>query len=66
MHAALGQLIEYCYWPPANRANEIVVVGEAELDSDSRAYLHFLRQRFGLPIWYRRIDINRDVLKKKS
>lgn len=66
VRAALGQLIEYSHWPSANRASEIIVVGEAELDSDSRAYLHFLRQRYGLPLWYRRIDINRDILEKKS
>ena len=66
VRAALGQLIEYSHWPSANRASEIVVVGEAELDSDSKDYLHFLRERFGLPLWYRRIDINRDVLEKKS
>ena len=66
VRAALGQLIEYSHWPSADRASEIVIVGEAELDSDSKAYLHFLRQRFGLPLWYRHIDINRDVLEKKS
>ena len=66
VRAALGQLMEYCYWPSANRASEIVVVGEAEFDSDSKAYLRFLRQRFGLPLWYRRIDINRNILEKKS
>ncbi len=66
LRAALGQLIEYSHWPSVNRASEIIVVGEAELDSDSRAYLHFLRQRYGLPLWYRRIDINRDILEEKS
>ena len=66
LRAALGQLIEYSYWPSANRASEIVVVGEAELDSDSKAYLRFLRERFGLPLWYRRIDISRNVLENKS
>ena len=66
VRAALGQLIEYSHWPSAERASEIVVVGEAELDSDSKAYLQFLRQRFDLPLWYRRIDINRDVLEERS
>ncbi len=66
VRAALGQLIEYSYWPSANRASELVVVGEAELDSDSKAYLRVLRERFGLPLWYRRIDISGDALEKKS
>lgn len=66
VRAALGQLIEYSYWPSANRASEIVIVGEATLDPDSKAYLRFLRERFGLPLWYRRIDISRNVLESKS
>ena len=66
VRAALGQLIEYCHWPSADRANEVIVVGEAELDSDSGAYLDLLRRKYGLPIWYRRIDIENDVLETKS
>ena len=66
VRAALGQLIEYCHWPSADRASEMIVVGEAELDSDSGAYLDLLRQKYGLPIWYRRIDIDNDVLVGKA
>jgi len=66
VRAALGQLIEYSYWPSANRASEIVIVGEPALDTDSKAYLSFLRERFGLPLWYRRIDLSRNVLENKS
>ena len=66
VRAALGQLIEYCHWPSADRASEMIVVGEAELDSVSRDYLRFLRDKFGLPLWYRRIDIDNDVLERKS
>jgi len=63
---ALGQLIEYAYYPSDDRAGELIIVGEAELDSDSLAYLQFLRQRFGLLLWYRRIDMNRHILESKS
>ena len=63
---ALGQLIEYRHWPSANRAKEMVVVGEPELDAESKAYLNLLRQQFDMPLWYRRIDISRNVLDKKS
>ena len=66
VRAALGQLIEYCHWPSADRASEMIVVGEAKLDSDSRAYLRLLRDRFGLPIWYRRIDMESDALEGKT
>ena len=66
VRAALGQLIEYCHWPSADRASEMIVVGEAELDSDSKAYLDLLRQQFGLPLWYRRIDLENDALEGKT
>ena len=66
VRTALGQLVEYCHWPSADRAIEMVVVGEAKLDSDSRAYLRLLRDQFSLPLWYRRIDINNDVLEGKA
>ena len=63
---ALGQLIEYAYYPSDDRAGELIIVGETELDLDSRVYLQFLRQRFGLSLWYRRIDMNRRILESKS
>ena len=66
VRAALGQLVEYCHWPSADRANEMVVVGEAKLDSDSRAYLRLLRDQFGFPLWYRRIDTEYNVLDPKA
>ena len=65
MREALGQLLEYAHWPSADHASELIVVGEAEVDADSRAYLQFLRQRFGLPLWYCRIDMNREILEEK-
>lgn len=64
VRAALGQLLEYAYWPPAERASKLVIVGEAELSSEDREYLCFLRCRFRLPLWYRRLS--HDVLEEES
>jgi hypothetical protein len=58
VRAALGQLLEYSYWPSANRASELIVVGEPAVDESSRSYLQLLRVRFALPVWYRRIDVD--------
>lgn len=66
LRAALGQLLEYAHWPSADRAGELIVVGEAVLDSDGEKYLRFLRERFALPLWYRRIDITRKALEGRS
>ena len=66
IRAALGQLLEYAYWPATERASELIIVGEPELREDDSDYLRLLRQRFDLPLWYRRIDTDRSVLEKKS
>jgi hypothetical protein len=59
---AIGQLLEYAHWPSATRADELVVVGEGSPDDDTRAYLHLLRDRFKLPVWYRQLAITPPTL----
>lgn len=54
---ALPQLLEYSYWPGAQEAERLVVVGEAALDPESERYLRGLRRRFGLPIEYGKFDM---------
>lgn len=66
LRAALGQLIEYAHWPSVVRASELIVVGEAIVGRDGAAYLRLLRERFALPLWYRRLDVGRKVLEEKS
>jgi hypothetical protein len=56
---ALGQLLEYAYWPGAQRATRLVVVGEPSLDARAREYLAMLRQQFSLPIEYEQQVIDR-------
>jgi hypothetical protein len=55
---ALGQLLEYSYWPRATSATRLVIIGEAPLDEHARAYLEKLRERFSLPLEYRRFDMD--------
>lgn len=55
LRQAIGQLLEYAYWPGAGSANALVVVGEAALDAEGDRYLATLRERFSLPLTYRRI-----------
>lgn len=66
LRAALGQLLEYAYWPSADRASELIIVGEGAMDPDSAQYLQLLRDRFALPVWYRRIDVEGGVLEAKD
>lgn len=55
LREAFGQLMEYAYWPGACEAQRLVICGESPLDDDGKAYLHQLKQRFGLPIDYEQI-----------
>jgi hypothetical protein len=50
---ALGQLVEYSYWPGSPEVTELWVVGPADRDDEAEQFLADLRSRFGLPIWYR-------------
>ena len=55
IRGAIGQLLEYSYWPNAQEAAKLIVVGETPLDSDGEAYLDQLRTRFSIPIEYEHI-----------
>lgn len=54
---ALGQIMEYSYWPKTSRASKLFIVGQNHLDADGRAYLIHLRETFNLPIYYRQIKL---------
>lgn len=55
---ALGQLLEYAYWPGAQEAVRLIIVGETVMDKDAAAYLSRLREQFSLPIEYEQIKHN--------
>jgi hypothetical protein len=55
LREALGQLLEYAYWPGAHEPNRLIICGESALDDDGQIYLRQLHQRFQLPIDYRQI-----------
>lgn len=54
---ALGQLLEYSYWPGAQSATGLVIVGEPPLDKKAGTYLETLRKQFALPLEYRQFDM---------
>jgi hypothetical protein len=57
LRQALGQLLEYAFWPGSQEAVRLVVVGETELDDEGAKYLHELKKRFSLPLEYENIVI---------
>ena len=53
---AIGQLLEYAYWPVAARPTRVVVVAEGPLDPEAADYLHTLETETGLTISYRQVN----------
>ena len=62
LRQAIGQLLEYSYWPQSRPAARLIVVGEPELDPPADEYLADLRSMFGLPIYYRQFDMKQSKL----
>ena len=54
---AIGQLLEYSYWPKTQEAAKLIVVGETPLDPEGEAYLSLLNKRFSLPVEYEHIVV---------
>jgi hypothetical protein len=57
LREAIGQLLEYGYWPGAQEPTRFIVVGESPIDEDGQEYILRLRKRFSLPIEYEEIVI---------
>jgi hypothetical protein len=63
---ALAQLLEYSYWPGAQLAEKLIIVGEPALDCDSETYLATLREQFSLPIEYQQFDFTSRTLVRST
>jgi hypothetical protein len=55
LREAIGQLLEYAFWPGVQEPSRFIVLGENPIDRDGREYLRRLRNRFSLPIAYEQI-----------
>lgn len=61
---ALGQILEYSYWPDSERAEKLIIVSDNAPDSDTKKYLAHVRGKFNLPIFYRSFDMAANVLSE--
>jgi hypothetical protein len=55
LREAVGQLLEYAFWPGGQCATRLVVVGERAINNEASEYLHRLKAQFSLPIEYEQI-----------
>lgn len=63
---ALGQLLEYAFWPRSQEPERLVVIGEPVLDKEAMLYLEQLRKRFDIPIFYQQFDMSSLTLVESS
>ncbi len=52
---AIGQLLDYSFWPGSQMASRLIIVGETAGDKDVLEYCRLLNQHFSLPISYEQI-----------
>jgi len=54
---AIGQLLEYSFWPGGQIASRLIIVGERVLDKEGETYLRTLGEKFSLPVEYEQVAI---------
>jgi hypothetical protein len=57
LREAIGQLLEYAFWPGGQTATRLIVVGETPIERDGLEYLRRLKEQFSLPIEYEHISV---------
>lgn len=60
---AMGQILEYAYWPDKHYAKKLVIIAPPKPTSDTKVYLKRLRKDFRLPIYYQQYDSENNRLK---
>jgi nitrate reductase NapAB chaperone NapD len=62
---AVGQLIEYCYFPIEKRANELIIVSHLPETDEIKEYMEHLRNVLNINIFYQYYDMNNNILSEK-
>lgn len=61
---ALGQIIEYAYYPKPNRINKLIIVSHNNTNKNIILYLKTLREQFKMPIFYQKYNIESNSLEE--
>lgn len=64
IRAALGQLLEYSYWPGNQEAIKLIVVSHRPITDQAKRYLKKLRDRFSIEIYYQWFNQEKEILEK--
>lgn len=61
---ALGQILEYSYWPDLEKAEKLIIIADNAPDSQTKKYLAHIRKKFNLPIFYRFFNMETNILSE--
>ncbi|WP_029905157.1 hypothetical protein [Prevotella sp. 10(H)] len=61
---AIGQIMEYAYYPEEKRATKLIIVSEDKPTNDDITYLKFVRENFSIPVYYRYFDREKQYLSE--
>lgn len=59
---ALGQIMEYAYFPNIVKAEKLIIIADEEPNQDVIKYLDHIRDKFDLPISYRHFNLDTNEL----
>ena len=63
---AIGQLMEYSYWPNQNNASKLIVISQKLKGiEEAKAYMENVRALTGLPIYYQYFDLELSTLSQE-
>ena len=62
---AIGQLMEYAYFPAEKKAEKLYIVTHEKPDSETIEYLKHIRNEFKIPIYYKFFDLDINQLSEK-
>jgi len=62
---AIGQILEYAFWPDKNNAKKLIIIAPPTPTTDAIVYIKRLRKEFKMPIYYQQYDVKNNVLKKE-
>ncbi len=52
VRSALGQLLEYAHYPNFQKADKLLIVGNASASENDKTYLQYIRETYNLPMYY--------------
>ncbi|MDP8218810.1 MAG: hypothetical protein P9M03_08800, partial [Candidatus Theseobacter exili] len=65
LREAIGQILEYAFWPDKKYAKKLVIIAPPAPTTDAAVYIKRLRKEFVLPIFYQQYDVKNNLLKNE-